>query len=96
MFHALMQLRSGAPPTTLHILIGIVGAVLLVGLWTPVAGTSLAMLALWKLFLHPAAPCACILFGTVGIALALIGPGGWSVDAYLFGWKRVELPDRKS
>ena len=97
-FHAVMQLRSGAPlgPTTLYILIGVAGTLLLMGLWTPIAGTALAMLALWNGLLHPAAPCTYILFGTLGVALALIGPGGWSVDAYLFGWKRGELPDRKS
>jgi hypothetical protein len=98
MFHAVMQLRSGAPLglIMLYILIGIVGTLLLLGLWTPLAGTALAVLALWKGLLYPAAPCTYILFGTLGVALALIGPGGWSVDAHLFGWKRVELPDRKS
>ena len=32
-----------------------------------------------------------ILLGTLGTALALLGPGAWSVDARLFGWKRVEI-----
>jgi uncharacterized membrane protein YphA (DoxX/SURF4 family) len=29
-------------------------------------------------------------------ALAMLGPGAWSVDARLFGWKRIDLRDRKS
>ena len=78
----------------LYALTGAVGVLLLVGLWTPIAGSLLAILALWSAFLHPADPWTCILLGTLGAALALLGPGGWSVDAYLFGWKRVELPDR--
>jgi len=95
---AATALRSGFPPgpTILYVLAGILGLLLLVGLWTPVVGTSLALLALWSAFLQPANSLSWLLLGTSGAALALLGPGGWSVDARLFGWKRVELPDRKS
>jgi putative oxidoreductase len=90
---------GGGPPlglTILYVLTGVVGLLLLVGLWTPIAGTLLAILASWAAFLHPADPLSWILLGTLGAALALLGPGGWSADARLFGWKRVELQDRKS
>jgi hypothetical protein len=97
-FHAAMALRGGPPvgPTILNVLAGVVGILLLVGLWTPAAGTVLAILALWKAFLLPEDLWVYILLGTLGAALALLGPGAWSVDAHLFGWKRVELPDRES
>ena len=85
-----MALRSGPPagPTVLNVLTGVVGILLLVGLWTPVAGTILAILASLSAVIHPADPWTCIFLGTLGAALALVGPGAWSVDAYLFGWKR--------
>jgi putative oxidoreductase len=89
--HAVMALRSGPPagPTVLNVLTGVVGILLLVGLWTPVAGTILAILASLSAVIHPADPWTCIFLGTLGAALALVGPGAWSVDAYLFGWKRI-------
>jgi uncharacterized membrane protein YphA (DoxX/SURF4 family) len=37
-----------------------------------------------------------ILLATLGTAVALLGPGAWSVDARLFGWKRINIPNRKS
>jgi hypothetical protein len=97
-FHAAMAL-GGDPPVgsaMLYVITGAVGILLLVGLWTPIAGSLLAILASWSAFLHLADSWTCILLAVLGAALALLGPGGWSVDAQLFGWKRVELPDRKS
>ena len=72
------------------------GILLLAGLWTPVAGVLVAAIELWATFSQPADPWTHILLGTLGVALALLGPGAWSVDARLFGWKRIDLRDRPS
>jgi hypothetical protein len=72
------------------------GILLLVGLWTPVAGTLVTLIELRSIFSPAGDPWVYLLLGTLGAALALLGPGGWSVDAYLFGWKRIDLPDRRN
>ena len=82
--------------TVLSVLTTAAGLLLLAGLWTPIAGTLVAVIETWKIFLMPENLWIYILLGTLGAALAMLGPGGWSVDARLFGWKRIDLRDRKS
>ena len=89
----------GDPPIVLAMLYLLMigtGVLLLIGLWTPIAGTLLALLGLWRAFHHPAHRWTCVLMGILGAALALLGPGGWSIDARLFGWKQIHIPDRRS
>jgi len=93
MADGVLALRGGSPhePATLYLLSIGTGLLLFVGLWTPIAGTLLAILALWHAFLHSANPWSFVLMGILGAALALLGPGVWSVDARLFGWKRIRI-----
>jgi DNA-binding NarL/FixJ family response regulator len=39
-------------------------------------------------------PSIHLLVGALGVALAMLGPGAWSVDARLFGRKRIQIPRR--
>ena len=71
-----------------------VAILLLGGLWTPIAGVAVAVLELVHGVTRPGDPWSHILLGTLGVALALLGPGAWSIDARLFGWKRIDVRDR--
>jgi putative oxidoreductase len=72
------------------------GILLIAGLWTPIVGTSIAMIEIWKMLTLSGDKWVWLLLGTAGAALAMLGPGLWSVDARLFGWKRIEAPPRKT
>jgi uncharacterized membrane protein YphA (DoxX/SURF4 family) len=65
------------------------GLLLCAGLWTPIAGCAVLVCALEKAFSGIGERWSQILLAAVGAALAMLGPGAWSVDARLFGRKRV-------
>lgn len=81
-------------PAILRVLTIVAGLLLLAGLWTPIAGALAALIYIWDIFSAPGDLWTKILLGTVCVALALLGPGAWSVDARLFGWKRIDVRDR--
>jgi putative oxidoreductase len=72
------------------------GILLVAGLWTPIVGTSVALIEIWKMIMLPGDKWIWLLLGTAGAALAMLGPGLWSIDARLFGWKRIEASPRKT
>jgi len=78
-------------PLILELVVACSAALLLVGLWTPVAGLLMAVAELCLAFSHSADPWMHLRGGALGAALAMLGPGAWSADAHLFGRKRIEI-----
>lgn len=73
------------------------GVLLLAGLWTPVAGTLAAivkvLIAVSRFSSHSGDPWIALIQAVLGTALAMLGPGAWSIDSLLFGRKRIDIPE---
>jgi putative oxidoreductase len=87
-----------APPLMIGVpqIIGVVaGIFIVIGLWTPVAGMVVTLVNLWIAFAHypPHSSDVLVLVmqAVLGGALAMIGPGAWSIDARLFGRKHIDF-----
>ena len=74
---------------------GLLGLLLLAGFRTPIAGGLVALAALGNAIAQPQDRWCWLIFAALAAALALLGPGAWSVDARRYGWRRLEIPDRK-
>jgi putative oxidoreductase len=93
---ALRGLERAQPhePAILQFAAMIAGALLAVGLWTPVSGCMVAADALWSFITKSGEPWSNFLLAAIGTALSMIGPGVWSLDSRLFGWKRILIRDK--
>jgi uncharacterized membrane protein YphA (DoxX/SURF4 family) len=75
-------------------LAAVAALVIAIGLWTPIAGVLTAFFLLWNGFSnHHVWPC--LLAAPIGVALSLVGPGAFSLDAYRYGRKRVIFDDTR-
>jgi uncharacterized membrane protein YphA (DoxX/SURF4 family) len=74
-----------------QLIAALAGVLIAVGLWTPIAGTVLALAELYILFFRTGDPWMAAIAGILGATLAVIGPGAWSLDARLFGRKHIEI-----
>ena len=93
-------IREGPPPLTVALqIIGIAAAVLLVvGMFTPLAGVLAAAAEVWiaisRFSSHSGDPWVSLAQATLAAALAMIGPGAWSIDARRYGRKHIDLSER--
>jgi uncharacterized membrane protein YphA (DoxX/SURF4 family) len=68
-----------------------VGLLLLIGLWTPISCIAMAVIEVWLAIKSGWLGGDHIVCAAIGISLAMLGPGTWSVDARLYGRKRMEF-----
>lgn len=95
--HDVMVFAKG-PSTAfaaLHAFLTLLAVMLLVGLWTPIVATLLAISAFLGAASHDVTWTQCVWVACLSVALALIGPGAWSVDARLYGWKEIKISGRR-
>lgn len=64
-------------------------ALVLIGLWTPIAAGVAAVTEVAGALVGAPELYAHIFVTAVAASLALLGPGAWSIDAYLYGRKRL-------
>jgi putative oxidoreductase len=65
------------------------GALVIAGLWTPVTGIVISADQGWIAFSRPNGALMPIVLSVVGLSLAMIGPGAWSIDARLSAENRL-------
>jgi putative oxidoreductase len=94
LIHAGLFTAPSPAPAVVGLVLAGAAIMLLIGLWTPIAGALIAAMELVLAWSHPADPWPFLHFGLVGAALAMLGPGGCSVDARLFGRKNIQIPQR--
>jgi uncharacterized membrane protein YphA (DoxX/SURF4 family) len=96
--HGLTVLRGGVliAAASAQLIAAGAGLLLIAGLWTPIAGALVGVIEIWSAFSNTGDPWNSILLATLGASLALLGPGAWSLDAWLFGWKRIDFRNGQS
>jgi putative oxidoreductase len=89
----MFELRASPHFATVTIPVGavVVGFSLIAGLWTPFVGAFQAIMEFYSAFSRGNDSTLHLLLAALGISLIMLGPGAWSLDARLFGRKRIDI-----
>ena len=92
---AFLSRATGAIATTENVTAIGGGVLLLVGLWTPLAGGLAALGETGQLLSSYSSMRETVwihaFLAVLSLGLAMLGPGAWSIDARLFGRQRFDL-----
>ena len=72
----------------------VAGLLLIAGLWTPIAGFLIVGAEGWIALSRTSNAGFSVVLALLGLTLAMIGPGAWSVDALLYGRNHIAFPQR--
>ena len=67
------------------------GVCICIGLWTPVMGAIQGIAEVAMAVFHANGYEHHLLLAVLAISLAMLGPGAWSLDAQIFGRKRITI-----
>jgi putative oxidoreductase len=67
------------------------GILICLGLWTPLMAAVEGIAELLMTVTDPGRYESHLLLAILGISLAMLGPGAWSIDALIFGRKRITV-----
>jgi putative oxidoreductase len=70
------------------------GCLMLIGLWTPVAGFLAVLLEASMMLMTVEDQKVGVLLICISAAVAMLGPGCWSIDSVLFGRRRLDVNDQ--
>ena len=82
------------PPSPLweiNIVLICLGMCICLGLWTPIMSGLVAVAELLMTVSDPGRYESHILLAILAISLSMLGPGAWSIDALVFGRKRITV-----
>jgi putative oxidoreductase len=80
-----------SPQWEIHLMLVFVGVCICLGIWTPVMGAFEAAAEVMITLSRPTQYQSHILIAVLAIGLAMLGPGAWSIDALIFGRKRITI-----
>jgi uncharacterized membrane protein YphA (DoxX/SURF4 family) len=80
---------AGAASLFARYAVGSVAVLIWIGMWTPLAALAGAAIQIIVITSAHRFNLSSVVFASMGLSLAMLGPGAWSFDARLFGRKRL-------